>query len=140
MLKRLYYIFIIIGIILVAGEAHAKEIINSIEVEGNRRVEAPTILSYLDVKRGEVVTEEKIEEILKNLFSTGLFADVIIEQVGDRLLIKVVENKIINLIAFEGNERLKDDVLKSEIGLRPRKSILLQERRKQLRKFEICTD
>ena len=98
----------------------AKEVIRAIEVEGNRRVETPTIMSYIDVKPGQAVNEGKIEEILKNLFSTGLFADVMIEQQGDRLLIKVVENKIINRIALEGNSRLKDEVIMGEIGIRPR--------------------
>jgi len=98
----------------------AKDVIRAIEVEGNRRVETPTIMSYIDVKPGQAVNEGKIEEILKNLFSTGLFADVMIEQQGDRLLIKVVENKIINRIALEGNSRLKDEVIMGEIGIRPR--------------------
>jgi len=94
--------------------------IRSIEVEGNRRVETPTIMTYIDVKVGESISEEKIEDILKNLFATGLFADVVIDQIGDRLLIKVVENKIINRIAFEGNDNIKDEMLQPEIGLRPR--------------------
>jgi outer membrane protein insertion porin family len=105
---------------LLTSEVHAKEVIQSIEVEGNRRVEAPTVLSYLEFKPGEEVTDEKIEEVLKNLFATGLFADVVIEQVGNKLIIKVVENKIINQIAFEGNDRLKDEVIKTELGIRPR--------------------
>jgi outer membrane protein insertion porin family len=94
--------------------------IAAIDVTGNHRVETPTIMSYIDIKPGDRASEGKIEEILKNLFATGLFADVFIEQIGDRLSIKVVENKIINRIAFEGNERLKDEVLLSEIALRPR--------------------
>lgn len=110
----------ILGMCLLTTLAGAKEAIRSIDVEGNRRVETPTILSYLDVKPGEVVSEGKIEDILKNLFSTGLFADVVVEQQGDRLLIKVVENKIINRIAFEGNSRLKDDAIQGEIGIKPR--------------------
>lgn len=91
-----------------------------IEIIGNQRVETPTIMSYIDIKPGDQISEAKIEEVLKNLFATGLFADVLIERVGSRLVIKVVENKIINRIAFEGNERLKDEMLQSEIGLRPR--------------------
>lgn len=98
----------------------AGEPIRTIVVMGNQRVETPTIMSYIDVKPGQHINEDKIEEVLKNLFATGLFADVIIEQSGNRLVIKVVENKIINRIAFEGNDRLKDDMLQSEIALRPR--------------------
>lgn len=103
-----------------ATYAWAQETIGLIEVEGNRRVETPTVLSYIDVKPGQVLSQYKIDEILKNLYATGLFADVVVDQLGNRLLIKVVENKIINRIAFEGNDRLKDEVMEAEIGLKPR--------------------
>jgi outer membrane protein insertion porin family len=119
-LRRLFFISAALGATLFATFAMAQVSIRSIDIEGNRRVETPTIMSYIDVKPGQIVNEEKIEEILKNLFATGLFADVVIEQHGDCLLIKVVENKIINRIAFEGNDRLKDEILLSEIGLKPR--------------------
>ncbi len=120
MVKRSLFLSTALGSSLLATFALAQASIRSIDVEGNRRVETPTIMSYIDVKPGEVVSEEKVEEILKNLFATGLFADVVIEPQENRLLIKVVENKIINRIAFEGNSRLKDEVLQSEIGLRPK--------------------
>lgn len=54
------------------------------------------------------------------MFSTGLFADVTLEQDGSTLLVKVAENPVINEIAFEGNEKVEDDALRSEIQLRPR--------------------
>ncbi len=120
MLRGSFFLWLFLSVTLLVSGVWAKETVRSIEVQGNRRVETPTILSYINVRVGEEASEEKIEEMLKNLFATGLFADVVIEQQGDRLLIKVVENKIINRIAFEGNDRLKDDILQAEIGLRPR--------------------
>lgn len=114
------FLSLVLGISLFTTAVFADNPIRSIEIVGNHRVETPTIMSYIDVKTGEMVTESKIDEILKNLYATGLFADVIVEQPGDRLLIKVVENKIINRIAFEGNDKLKDEILNSEVGLKPR--------------------
>jgi outer membrane protein insertion porin family len=112
---------VVFGIsLLSASPGLGVEPIVAIDITGNHRVETPTIMSYIDIKPGEAIREGKIEEVLKNLFATGLFADVVIEQVGNRLNIRVVENKIINRIAFEGNERLKDEALLSEIALRPR--------------------
>ncbi|MBL8677010.1 MAG: outer membrane protein assembly factor BamA, partial [Alphaproteobacteria bacterium] len=113
------FLVLTLGLILLSSELWAG-VVRVIDVEGNKRVETPTIMTYIDLKAGDNITESRIEEILKNLFATGLFADVVIEEHGDRLLIKVVENKIINRIAFEGNDRLKDDILTAEIGLRPR--------------------
>ena len=94
--------------------------IKSIKIEGNNRVETPTILTYVPIHVGEEYDHEKVEDALKDLFATGLFADVVIDQAGDVLVIKVVENKIINRIAFEGNEKIKDELLVGQIGLRPR--------------------
>lgn len=119
MLKSLLYLLVFMSS-LVCSSGWAKEMVRSIEIKGNHRIETPTIMSYLNIKPGEDVSDAKIEETLKNLFATGLFTDVEIEQQGPRLLIKVVENKIINRIAFEGNSRLKDEVLQTEIGLKPR--------------------
>mgnify|MGYP001488423364 CR=1 FL=1 len=119
MVKRFLFLYVVLGASFLSAFAWAQGGAYSIEVEGNRRVETPTIMSYIEVKPGQITNESK-EEILKNLFATGLFADVVIEQHGSHLLIKVVENKIINRIAFEGNEKLKDEILQSEIGLKPR--------------------
>lgn len=116
----LYRFFIVLICFLSLSTALRAETLRAIDVEGNRRVETPTIMSYIDVKVGENVTEARVEEILKNLFATGLFADVVVELHGATLVIKVVENKIINRIAYEGNERLKDDILTAELGLRSR--------------------
>ena len=116
--------FLFLVIVMITGflstAVWAQESLSSIEIQGNRRVETPTVMSYIDIKPGQRVSKDKEEEILKNLFATGLFADVVIEQVGPRLLIKVVENKIINRIAFEGNDHLKDDILQAELNLKPR--------------------
>ena len=116
----LYRFFIAALGFMFFSSALGAETLRSIDVEGNKRVETPTIMSYIDVKVGEDVSDARVEEILKNLFATGLFADVVVDMHNDVLVIKVVENKIINRIAFEGNERLKDDILTAEIGLRPR--------------------
>lgn len=118
---RFLIVFIIFSITLGPAFSPAfAQPLSSIEIKGNHRIETPTVMSYIEIKPGDEITEEKIEDILKNLFATGLFADVLVDQQGSVLIIRVVENKIINRIAFEGNERLKDETMLTEIGLRPR--------------------
>ena len=91
--------------------------IEKVIVEGNQRVEASTVLSYLTIKPGDVATSAGIDESLKALFATGLFADVQIERQGSDLLVKVVENPIINRVVFEGNKKLEEkDLNKSMEG------------------------
>jgi len=72
------------------------------------------------VQPGDNFDTGKFDRSLKSLFNTGLFADVTLSRDGDDLLINVLENPVINLIAFEGNSDTGTDTLKSEITLRPR--------------------
>ena len=62
----------------------------------------------------------QIDEGLKGLYATGLFQDVRIRQAGGRLIVTVVENPVINRIAFEGNKKVKDEQLLGEIQSKPR--------------------
>jgi len=94
--------------------------LSRIVVEGNQRIEGETVASYMTVHPGEPFGPDDINESLKKLFATGLFADVSIRVDGDVIIVHVVENPIINRIAFEGNLRIKDDVLTQELQLRPR--------------------
>ena len=95
-------------------------VIQEIEVQGNQRIEAATVRSYLAVAVGDPFDPVELDRSLKNLFATGLFDDVSLRREGDRLIVAVVENPIINRIAFEGNRRLDDETLEAELQLRPR--------------------
>lgn len=95
-------------------------IIRQISVVGNERVEPETIASYLSVAPGDPFDPVKLDESLKTLFATGLFSDVELSEVQGALLVRVVENPIINRVVFEGNKRLDNEDLLEEVRLRPR--------------------
>jgi outer membrane protein insertion porin family len=97
----------------VADSAYAQA--GGIVVEGNRRVEADTIRSYFKGRDAAA-----IDEALKGLYATGLFQDVQIRQAGGRLVVTVVENAVINRVAFEGNKKTKDEQLTGEVQSKPR--------------------
>jgi outer membrane protein insertion porin family len=94
--------------------------IADIRIEGIQRIEPETVRSYLLLQPGDPWDPEKVDKSLKALFATGLFADVKLTRQGNTLVVSVVENPIINRIAFEGNSKLADKDLNSEIQLRPR--------------------
>ncbi len=94
--------------------------IEAIRVEGTQRIEAATVRSYMRVNPGDPFDPVRLDDSLKNLFATGLFADVRLERDGNTLIVVVSENPIVNRIAFEGNQRIDDDTLAQEIELRPR--------------------
>ncbi len=64
--------------------AHAAEpfVVRDIRVEGVQRTEAGTIFSYLPIKVGERVDDEKIAQAVKALYATGFFRDVRLEAHG----------------------------------------------------------
>ena len=110
--------------IAVAPPAAAQEsggLINAIRVDGNQRIEAATVESYMSVAVGDRFDNQLIDRSLKALFASGLFADVNLVREGNTLVVRVVENPIINRLAFEGNKRISDDVLSTEVQLRPRR-------------------
>jgi outer membrane protein insertion porin family len=93
---------------------------SAIVVEGNRRVEADTIRSYFHVGPGGRLDAGAIDDGLKALYATGLFEDVKISQPGGRIVVTVVEAPVINRVAFEGNKRVKDEQLTTEVQSKPR--------------------
>ncbi|WP_408089544.1 outer membrane protein assembly factor BamA [Rhodoplanes sp. SY1] len=93
---------------------------SQIVVEGNRRVEADTIRSYFRTGPGERLDAAKIDEALKSLYATGLFQDVRITPSGGRIVVTVVENQVLNRVAFEGNRKIKDEQLSTEVQSKPR--------------------
>lgn len=94
--------------------------IAGIDVVGNQRIEADTIRSYMLVQAGDVADADRLDRSLRALFATGLFRDVAITPQGGRVQVSVVENPIVNRVAFEGNRRVSEDVLRGEALLRPR--------------------
>jgi outer membrane protein insertion porin family len=93
---------------------------SNIVVEGNRRVEADTIRSYFRSGSGERLDAAKIDAGLKALYASGLFQDVRISQPGGRIVVTVVENPVLSRVAFEGNKKLKDEQLSTELQSKPR--------------------
>ena len=99
----------------------AEHVIRSIVVHGNQRLEPETIRAYANLTPGQTYTATTLDQALKDLYATQLFADVTIggADTGD-LVITVRENPVINRIVLDGNKRLKDDKIVPEIKLAPR--------------------
>lgn len=91
-----------------------------IRVEGIQRVEAGTVFSYLPVKVGETMDDEKAAQVIKTLFATGFFEDVRVEINGDVLIVVVHERPAIAQIDFVGLKEFdKEQLLKGlkEVGI-----------------------
>lgn len=102
-----------------AGDGFAATV-KQIVINGSERIEKSTISSYMDLKVGDEIGATTTDHVLKNLFATGLFADVRVNNNNGVVTVNVVENPIINQIAFEGNDKIDDSDLLAEIQMRPR--------------------
>jgi outer membrane protein insertion porin family len=102
------------------GVGAAAGTVREIRIEGTQRIEPDTVRSYLLIQPGDPFNDERADRSLKALFATGLFADVTLRRDGDALVVRVVENPIINRVAFEGNHKFDDQALSAELQLRPR--------------------
>jgi outer membrane protein insertion porin family len=98
-------------------QAHAFEpfVVRDIRVEGVQRTEAGTVFSYLPIKVGERLTDEKAAEAVKALYATGFFRDVRLEVQDDVLIVSVQERPTISSITFVGNKEFDTDTLKKAL-------------------------
>lgn len=94
---------------------------SKIQVEGNRRIESATIKSYSGLKASQPVTAAQLNAAYQNIVASGLFETVEISPLGSRLVVKVKELPTINRVAFEGNSKLKDEILLGLIKSQSRK-------------------
>ncbi|MDE0993868.1 MAG: outer membrane protein assembly factor BamA [Rhodospirillales bacterium] len=105
---------------IVSTQLAQSSAVRQILIEGAQRIEPDTVKSYILIREGDNFDASRLDTSLKSLFATGLFADVSIDRRGDILVVKVVENPVINRIAFEGNDKIANDTLELEVTLRPR--------------------
>jgi outer membrane protein insertion porin family len=110
------------------GRAWAQQpgqIISRVLVEGNQRIESRTVLSYMLLKPGDPFDPERSDLSVKALYGTGLFSDVEIRMAGADLIVRVLENPIINRIMFEGNNAVTTERLEEETEAEPRQPFTL---------------
>ncbi|MCC6531487.1 MAG: outer membrane protein assembly factor BamA [Burkholderiales bacterium] len=104
------------------GRALALEpfVVKDIRVEGIQRTEAGTVFSYLPVKVGETLTEEKAAAAIRALYATGFFRDVTLEADNGVLIVTVLERPSVAQLEFTGVKEFEPDQLKSglkQVGL-----------------------
>lgn len=94
---------------------------NTVQIDGNQRIETATILSYAGISRGQTVSAAELNDAYQRILASGLFEEVRLEPRGNTLVISVTEFPTINQISFEGNRRLKTEVLETAIQSQSRR-------------------
>ena len=96
--------------------------VSRIDITGNQRMDDESVRILADVKPGNDVNSEHVNNIAKTLQSSGYFEKVYVKLNGNVLKINVVESPIINMVTVEGNDEIDTEDLKKEIKTKERTS------------------
>ena len=101
--------------------------INNIEIQNNQRLDTETIMTYLEIEVGDKINYEILNKKLKKMYKLGLFADIKFRVKGNKLIVLVKENPMINNVSFFGNKKIKEENLREDINLKPRNVFLKKD-------------
>ncbi len=109
------------AIIFSSGAAVANDIaVNSIKVNGNRRVETSTVEAFLNVSPGQKVSRSQLDDAFRRMYDTGLFEDLNMKVSNGVLIVDVKENSTVSEVNIDGNDKLDTDKITAELKVQPR--------------------
>ncbi|MEM9707525.1 MAG: outer membrane protein assembly factor BamA [Pseudomonadota bacterium] len=111
------FLFILSGTLPVLAQTFS---FSSVAVEGNSRIEGPTIVDLAGVAPGQSLSASELADSQQRVQASGFFQSVEFVPQGNRLLIRVVERPSINIINIEGNRAIDDDTLLAALSSEPR--------------------
>ena len=131
---KFIYTLLLTLLLIVSTKA---EIVTKVVVNNNDRISLNTIITYGNIKIGSDYSSGDLNNILKNLYKTNFFADVSLEINNNILIIKVVENKLIQKINITGvkSDKFKDAILKS-LSITNKSPFIMSQVEKELIKIK----
>ena len=116
-LKTMTRIVAAAALALALGSAQAFDpwVVRNFEVEGAQRISTGTIYNYLPLNIGDTVTDQRVQESIRALYSTGFFQDVEFRRDADTLVIAVLERPSIEEFTIEGNDEIKTEDLEESL-------------------------
>ena len=115
-MRKRFLVALACGLLSAAGAARAQFVspfvVKDIRVEGVQRTEPGTVFSYLPLKVGDSLTEERAQQAVRALYATGFFKDVRLEAENGVLVVLVEERPAVAQIDFSGVSEFQPDVLK----------------------------
>jgi len=108
------------AIVSVAGFFASAAFAQAVSVQGNRRIESETIRSYFTLEPGEKLDQARVDRGVRDMLATGLFSSVHASRTASGVSVSVVENAIVNRVTFDGNSKVKTEILTGEIQTKSR--------------------
>ena len=113
----------LLSMFIIALSANAgAAVVSRIDVSGNQRMDDESVRILSEVKVGDNINSETVNDVAKKLQSSGYFSSVNASLSGNVLKIKLDESPIVNMVTVEGNDEIDTDDLKKEIKTKERSS------------------
>lgn len=112
-------LFIILGLLSIISTSRA-EMISRVDVVGNRRMDGESVRLLADVKTGQDLNSEGVNQAVKRLQQSGYFSSVRAQMDNGILKINVSESPTIDKVTIEGNDDISTDDLRKELRLKER--------------------
>ena len=106
MIFRKTYLLVILFFIFFGVNSYS-EIVNKIDVKGNERISAESILIFGDIIIGKNYENTDVSLLIKKLYDTNFFSNISVELINNKLTIIVKENPIVKSIVFKGEKAKK---------------------------------
>ena len=103
-----FFLYLIALSIFITFSSYAKNY-EKIIINGNERISNETILVFSEIGENKSLDENSINDILKRLYKSGFFKDVIVKIENNNLTINVLENPIIQTVFINGIKRKKTE-------------------------------
>lgn len=114
-LKKITLLLIALGVISPALAANNFKI-NELRIEGEQHTSEATVRSLLPLKIGDDYNEQMGENIIRDLYASGFYENVSLEQNGNMLIITVKERPIISSITIKGAKVLPNDAILKQMS------------------------
>ena len=119
-MKKRFLLLILASLASLSAQAFEPFQVKDIRVEGIQRTEAGTVFSYLPIKIGDTVNEDRVTAAVKALYATGFFKDVRLEGDGNVLVVMIEERPAIAQVEITGSKEFDAKQLKEglkQVGL-----------------------
>ena len=90
--------------------------ISDFRIEGEQHTSEATVRSLLPVKVGDTFTDSVGENIIRSLYASGFYENVLLEQNGNQLIITVKERPIISDLTVKGSKVLPNDAIVKQMS------------------------
>ena len=102
--------------------AQTEELVGSVKIEGNKRVDTSTLLFYIKTRKGEALSRKQIGKDIEKIYGLGQFKDIRVEtrqgSEGLEVVFIVEEIPSIGDVMLYGNKEIEDDDIYEIIGFK----------------------